>query len=390
MTASAGAASLATQASMTCASAIQRHPRLPPRRSLAPRPPRSHAAACPPGAMTRSPQRAAPRRASGSRRREASAAAPRRRHRHRRRRRWRASASIPAAGPTPTREAPPGPRRAATACPRAPSPPGARPSARRPLLVSLSPSAPHQGSPAGPYRATAGSLSPSLSLARAPLPCLLPLLLHRAAPARARSAPARSCARDRDLVWVQKTLNITAAPARLNLITSHFQHPFHRPCHAPLVVPRQARLARSGRLLRSFLAANGSPPIFLFFFRNGKTKRKDQENDLRATRCGARRALRRRRLNHLQGLFFSGWGGRRGAAALPVAGRGGTRRARRDSLPPPFPPSVAQRGGYGTRRCRRRRASRRDGRAACVCAWRGHRDGRGGRRGTACGSLRGR
>ena len=171
MTASAGAASLATQASMTCASAIQRHPRLPPRRSLAPRPPRSHAAACPPGALTRSPQRAAPRRASGSRRREASAVAPRRRHRHRRRRRWRASASIPAAGPTPTREAPPGPRRAATACPRAPSPPGARPSARRPLLLSLSPSAPHQGSPAGPYRATAGSLSLSLSLARAPLPC---------------------------------------------------------------------------------------------------------------------------------------------------------------------------------------------------------------------------
>lgn len=200
MTASAGAASLATQASMTCASAIQRHPRLPPRRSLAPRPPRSHAAACPPGAMTRSPQRAAPRRASGSRRREASAAAPRRRHRHRRRRRWRASASIPAAGPTPTREAPPGPRRAATACPRAPSPPGARPSARRPLLLSLSPSAPHQGSPAGPYRATAGSLSLSFPLSctcAAPLPPSPPPAPRRAgtravcpfAPMRARPRP---------------------------------------------------------------------------------------------------------------------------------------------------------------------------------------------------------
>ena len=281
MTASAGAASLATQASMTCASAIQRHPRLPPRRSLAPRPPRSHAAACPPGAMTRSPQRAAPRRASGSRRREASAAAPRRRHRHRRWRRWRASASIPAAGPTPTREAPPGPRRAATACPRAPSPPGARPSARRPLLLSLSlparPTKAHPPVPTAPRQAR--SLLPSLlHVRRSPAPP--PLLLHRAAPARARSAPARSCARDRDLAWVQKTLNITAAPARLNLITSHLQHHFHRPYHAPLVVPRQARLARSGRLLRSFLAANGSLPlpsahIFLFFFFR-KWKDKDE------------------------------------------------------------------------------------------------------------------
>lgn len=276
MTASAGAASLATQASMTCASAIQRHPRLPPRMSLARWPPRSHAAACPPGAMTRSPQRAAPRRASGSRRREASAAAPRRHHRHRRRRRWRAS--IPAAGPTPTREAPPAPRRAATACPRAPSPPGARPSARRPLLLlSLSQRAPPRLTRRSLPRHGRLSLSFPLSCTcAAPRPPTL--LLHRAAPARARSAPARSCPRDHDLAWVQKTLNTTATPARLNLITSHFQHPFHRPCHAPLFVPRQARLARSGRLP----AANGEPSasvgtpthFFSFFPEIDKEKRR--------------------------------------------------------------------------------------------------------------------